>query len=61
MLMIYFQSFIKTLKSPIFKSVKKSLAYNFEECLQPQKMTTLEVTTRVTGMNYNYNVFSFSC
>ena len=46
--------FKTTLKSPVFKFVKKSLAYNFVECLQPQQN---EVTTRVTGINYNCNVF----
>ena len=37
--------FKTALKSPVFDFVKKRLAYNFVECLQPQQMMKLEVTT----------------
>ena len=43
--------------NPIIKFVKKSLAYIFIECLSLSKMTAIEVTTRVTGTNYNCKIF----
>ena len=43
--------------NPIVQFVKKSLAYNFIACLSLSKMTAIEVTTRVTGTNYNCKIF----
>ena len=43
--------------NPIVKFLKKSFACNFIGCLSLSKMTAIEVTTGVTGTNYNCRIF----
>ena len=47
------------LKSPVLDFVKKAQYTTLQNVFSPNKMTKIEVTTRVTAINYKCNVFFF--